>query len=183
MSMVHILIRGLEVNVMRKRCTNNKCRRIFSVKVETVCCPFCGKLYPRLHTNHYEDFTIEKHNLPGFIGSISNISSECLEMLKAFAAESNRKREPRGIFVSEFTKINKINLIRIVRKWTGRGLKESKDLVESAPFLINAKEISFNYLNSSMDDLNGKWSIPAKSPIEGFTAELDEIGCLYRIIK
>lgn len=51
---------------------------------------------------------------------------------------------------------NKIKIIRAVRKWTGLGLKETKELVESAPVLIETRNITFNHLNSSLNELTGE---------------------------
>ena len=36
---------------MKKKCTNNKCRKVFVVKNQNVSCPYCGKKYPRLGTS------------------------------------------------------------------------------------------------------------------------------------
>ena len=36
---------------MKKKCTNNKCRKVFVVKTQNVSCPYCGKKYPRLGTS------------------------------------------------------------------------------------------------------------------------------------
>ena len=36
---------------MKKKCTNNKCRKVFVVKAKNVKCPYYGKKYPRLGTS------------------------------------------------------------------------------------------------------------------------------------
>ena len=47
MSMVHILI-GTGGDDMKKRCTNNKCRKNFVVKENSSYCLYCNRKYPRL---------------------------------------------------------------------------------------------------------------------------------------
>ena len=33
---------------MKKKCTNAKCRKTFTVSAGAVCCPYCGKKYPNM---------------------------------------------------------------------------------------------------------------------------------------
>lgn len=134
---------------MKKRCTNNICRKNFIVNAKTVGCPYCGKKYPRLNST--------------FINN-------------------KAKNKPRGIYLLEPEQANKVATIKIVRKWTGKGLKEAKEIVDSAPILIGADEIGFYYLNPSIARLTGGLAIPNGSPVNYFTKELDEEGCLYEII-
>lgn len=165
---------------MKKRCTNNMCRKNFTVKPDTICCPFCGKKYPRLKC--HENKRNKENIMPNFAECLSNLSAESLELLKSIAATNVKRKEPKGVYISNFDDNEKINLLKTVRRWTGKGLKESKDLIESVPVFIEAKDISFNYLNSAMNELGGKLMTPFGNPIEGFTSELATFGCQYKVV-
>ena len=82
----------------------------------------------------------------------------------------------------DYESFNKIKIIKTVRKWTGLGLKETKELVESAPVLIETRNITFNHLNSSLNELTGEWITQTGNPLVCFTRELNETDCLYKII-
>ncbi|CAL4041884.1 50S ribosomal protein L7/L12 [Buchnera aphidicola (Tetraneura ulmi)] len=84
--------------------------------------------------------------------SVMNITELVSEMEKKFKVSSNmsvntssqqkeEKKEEQtefNILLKEIGK-NKVSVIKAVRSATGLGLKESKDLVESAPTLIKEK--------------------------------------------
>jgi large subunit ribosomal protein L7/L12 len=59
-------------------------------------------------------------------------------VMAAPAAESAQAEEEQTEFNVELTEIgaNKIQVIKVVKNATGLGLKEAKDLVESAPVLV-----------------------------------------------
>lgn len=163
---------------MKKRCTNNKCREYFTIKTDTASCPYCGKKYPRLRNN----LTINKED--GWKkNSVSSIRGNAeTTSLKMFPTQRTLNKTPKGVYLIYFESFNKIGIIKTVKKWTGRGLKDSKKLVESAPVLIETRELAFTCLNSEIDELKGKIVIPKSFPLECFTKELDEIGCIYKII-
>lgn len=81
--------------------------------------------------------------------SVKNIIDLISEMEKKFNVsseipintgnlEQKPKKEEQTEFKVQLTKIgpNKVSVIKVVRSATGLGLKESKDLVESAPATI-----------------------------------------------
>lgn len=160
---------------MRKRCTNNKCRKYFVVKENTSCCPYCGKKYPRLQgaLSNKGDCNTDLHD---------EFWDKEISTLRMFLAGMPSMKVTKGVYLIDYESFNKIKIIKTVRKWTGLGLKETKELVESVPVLIESSSITFNHLNSSLNELAGEWIAPAGNSLECFTKELDETGCLYKII-
>ena len=160
---------------MKKKCTNNKCRKNFVVKENTSCCPYCGKKYPRLHGALLAKGDCNKDMSADFW-------DKEIKSLRRLLAGMPYMEVPKGVYLVNYDISNKIKIIRAVRKWTGLGLKETKELVESAPVLIETSNITFNHLNSSLNELTGEWITQMGNPLDCFTRELDEKGCLYKII-
>lgn len=160
---------------MKKKCTNNKCRKNFVVKENTSCCPYCGKKYPRLHGALLAKGDCNKDMSADFL-------DKEIKSLRRLLTGMPYMEVPKGVYLVNYDISNKIKVIRAVRKWTGLGLKETKELVESAPVLIETSNITFNHLNSSLNELKGEWITPTGNPLDCFTRELAETGCLYKII-
>lgn len=166
---------------MKKRCTNNNCRKTFVVKEDTTSCPYCFKWYPRLHNRTAEDVSWDKamnsflkNNYNGDTrSSVLSLMSKHIEFLGS---------EPTGVYIIDYS-FNKVGVIKAVRRWTGRGLKESKELVDSAPVLIDSDEIVENYSRNVLrEDLLNIYKLTEGDPIANFTKELDEAGCYYKLI-
>lgn len=160
---------------MKKKCTSNKCRKNFVVKENTSCCPYCGKKYPRLHGALLAKGDCNKDMSADFL-------DKEIKSLRRLLTGMPYMEVPKGVYLVNYDISNKIKIIRAVRKWTGLGLKETKELVESAPVLIETNNITFNHLNSSLNELTGEWITQMGNPLDCFTRELDETGCLYKII-
>lgn len=144
---------------MQKKCTNSKCRKTFIADNAGKRCPFCGKLYPRLALN------------------ANNTSQNKTNALRKITKAS--KNKSRSLYIKDIGE-RKVDMIKAVRKWTGKGLKESKELVESAPVCIVESDISFCVPGSSIE--NGEFTVSEGDLIEIMAKELLEAGCHCAII-
>ena len=162
---------------MKKKCTNSKCRKSFTVTASTVSCPYCGESYPRLHNR------VSKKVTDADIQRLKNKRiQEVIEMRNILQSSSVNKEKKKGVYLINAGE-NRVKTILAVKRWAGKGLKEAKELVDAAPFLIEKSEISYNYLGLDVDEYQRECIMKNKSAFEGFTEELNKIGCLYRIIQ
>ena len=147
---------------MKKKCTNNKCRKVFVVKAKNVKCPYCGKKYPRLKDAKAVNKEYNMNDRKLLIGTSS-------------------RNYYKGVRISGRGCPNtKIRLLLKIREWTGKGLLETKKLIDSDSFFIGAEEISNNH--PKMAKIDSKRGLHIESPLKGFTKELDELGCLYEVV-
>lgn len=81
------------------------------------------------------------------------VSASAPMMVAAGPAAAAAPAEEKTEFTVELTDAgaNKINVIKVVREVTGKGLKEAKDLVEAAP-----KPIKENVSKAEAEDLKKK---------------------------
>ena len=86
-------------------------------------------------------------------------------MMMAPGAAPAAVEEEKDSFTVKITEIgpNKIQVIKVVRELTNLGLKEAKDLVESAPNALVAEEIT-------------------KDEAEAIKAKLDETGATVQLV-
>jgi large subunit ribosomal protein L7/L12 len=81
------------------------------------------------------------------------VSASAPVMMAGAAAGAGAAAEEKSDFTVELTDAgaNKINVIKVVREATGKGLKEAKDLVDAAP-----KAIKENVAKAEAEDLKKK---------------------------
>lgn len=112
---------------MKKRCTNSKCRKIFTVKSGKVSCPFCNKSYPRVLEKTVEDNdgVVPKRkssNNPNWVGK-------------------------HGIAIWGYAPMSwntKLKFIRVLQTWMGMRIVDAKvlaDNLECGPVFLEASEI------------------------------------------
>lgn len=81
------------------------------------------------------------------------VSAAAPMMMAAGPAAAGAAAEEKTEFTVELTEAgaNKINVIKVVRELTGKGLKEAKDLVDAAP-----KPIKENVAKAEAEDIKKK---------------------------
>lgn len=88
------------------------------------------------------------------------VSAAAPMMMAAATAGSTAAAEEKTEFTVELTEAgpNKINVIKVVREVTGKGLKEAKDLVDAAPKSIkeNIPKAEAEELKKKLEDAGAK---------------------------
>lgn len=171
---------------MRKVCTNNKCGKTFVVKDNTRSCSYRGKEYTRLRIKITNDGDkCSQMNLwDPFVDKEINYIRRLLAGMpnkEVSPKKEPHKKTPKGVYLLDHGS-SWLKTASKVRKWTGMGLMEVKELVYSAPVFIDSSKITYNHLNSTFDESAGVWIPPEDDPLTSFTKDLDEVGCRYRII-
>jgi large subunit ribosomal protein L7/L12 len=88
------------------------------------------------------------------------VSAAAPMMMAAGPAAAAGPAEEKTEFTVELTDAgaNKINVIKVVREATGKGLKEAKDLVDAAPKAVkeNISKAEAETLKKQIEDAGGK---------------------------
>lgn len=88
------------------------------------------------------------------------VSAAAPMMMAAGPAAASAPAEEQTEFNVELTDAgaNKINVIKVVREITGKGLKDAKDLVDAAPKVIkeNASKADAEDLKKKIEEAGGK---------------------------
>ena len=154
---------------MKKKCTNSKCRKTFSISIKTSSCPYCGKEYPRMKGKNsllaLKDKSLDAAIMNKYIGR------NLMSMLK-------RKS---GIWI--ITTRSMIGVIGVVRRFTPLGKWDLMDVIryiESAPALIDMNHISYSYDKNQSPKREeiikyGK----EMTAVDMFCMELEKAGCFY----
>lgn len=103
---------------------------------------------------------LELSELVKILESKFGVSSAAPMMVAAGPAAASAPAEEQTEFNVELTDAgaNKINVIKVVREITGKGLKDAKDLVDAAPKIIkeNASKADAEDLKKKIEEAGGK---------------------------
>ncbi len=161
---------------MKKKCTNSKCRKIFTLWMGEKSCPYCGKEYPRAFDWSSKDYYVES----GSIGCKSNSTKPRIPIKK--------KQGKEGIWITGVS--NEYRTALIIERWIN--LKYFNSLyrkVQKPPFFVANDKIIDHYLQEHRseykDDPNSANKHNVKRlALEQFAKELEKIGCTgYRTEK
>lgn len=128
---------------MKKKCTNAKCRKTFTVSAGTKCCPYCGKKYPNMVA---KEKTVKNKkakynaNLPKQQKKEKYVN-QFDYMLKSI----------NGIRIMPMPcndKAVQLRLILLLRRWTDMGLIEAKTCAEGLPVVLNKDQLHYYNPNS-----------------------------------
>lgn len=103
---------------------------------------------------------------PSSSGDVTNIAKKLWKALK-----NCENTSPYSFWVKDYGP-KKIQMIKLVREITGMGLRESKDLVESAPFLIpidrftDNKQEKIDSIARKLNALGAEYSLLGKNETE-----------------
>ena len=154
---------------MKKKCTNSKCRKTFTLWMGARSCPYCGKEYPRAFDWSRQEYDMES----GFIRFKSNGTKPHIPIKK--------KQGKEGIWITGVS--DELRTVLTIQKWLSvRHLYSMCRKVKKTPFFVGNDEIIDYYLKDHRSEYQDaptkarKHSVK-KLALEQFAKELEKVGC------